>query len=222
MEDRMKNFISEDELDTFDGWLKSQGIDEAALGPDQVATWRELFEEARQSALASRKVGLMKLHPAPGVYRYAVALREGADLWLAIWAQRSRKGEFFVMIPRGERAWDPHTSYHLDGTLHMKSYGSKFGPPQKRQSLKGSFRGTEHLGAYGGYGPKRVGAICDPEVFAGVIEVAPGVLGPRHGTVVLDLVEPGQQPMSWPFTHLDAQKTFHDTVPNIVIRVSRS
>src|SRR2546427_12928631 len=99
------------------------------------------------------------------------------------WVRRSRKGEFFVMVPRGDRDWDVHTSYHLDGTLHMKSHDRKVLSFQ-RQPLTGIFRGTEHLGADGGFGPKSVGAICDPSAFSGIVEVAPGVLGPRDGRIM--------------------------------------
>jgi hypothetical protein len=165
-------FVSEDDLSAFEGWLKFQAAENAT--PEERAALRKLFDEI--SIAPNSKVGLMKLRPIPGEFRYAVAVREGSDLWLTLWVRRNRKGEFFVMIPRGDRGWDPHTSYHLDGTLHMKSYERKFGPPQKRQTLSGPFRGAEHLGAYGGHGPKGVGAICDPSAFSGVVEVPSGVL----------------------------------------------
>ncbi len=139
--------------------------------------WRCLFEEARQRSATSPKVGLMKFQPVPGEHRYAVAVRDGADLWLTLWVRRSRKGDFFIMLPSGDRDWDPHTSYHLDGTLHMKSHDRKIFPPQKRQPLTGAFRGSEHLGVYYGHAPKSVGAICDPRAFSGVVEVAPGMWG---------------------------------------------
>jgi len=161
----------------------------------------------------------MKLRMVPGEYRYAVAFREGADLWLTLWVRRSPKGEFFVMIPRGDRGWNPHASYHLDGTFHSKTFNDKkMGPPQKRQPLTGKFRGTEHLGAYGGHIPKAVGGICDPTAFSGTVEVPPGVLGPRHGMVVVDLIEPGCEPLSW-FTHVVRQEVFRDFVPWLVIRI---
>ena len=96
--------------------------------------WRRLFEEARQRSATSHKVGVMKLQPVPGEHRYAVAVQEGADLWLTLWVRRSRKGEFFIMLPRGDRDWDPHTSYHLDGTLHMKSHDHKVLTLQRRQT----------------------------------------------------------------------------------------
>jgi len=180
---------------------------------------RGLFDEARERSLASPKVGLMQLPPAvPSEHRYAVAVREGSDLWLTLWVRRSRKGEFFVMIPRADQDWDPHTSYHLDGTLHSKSYDRKFGLP-KRQPLTGAFCGTEHLGMYMWHRPKGVGAVCNPTDFSGVVEVAPGVLGPRHGNVIVDLVEPGCEPMSF-FNPIIRQEVFRDILPWIVIRIS--
>jgi hypothetical protein len=165
----VQDFIGEDDLATFETWLRYQAVDAATATPDELRS------------LATPKVGLMKLLPVPGEHRYAVAVRDGTDLWLTLWVRRSRKGEFFVMIPRSDGDWDPHTSYHRDGTFHPKSFGAKVIPPQKRQPLTGTFRGTGHLGAYHGHSPKGVGAICDPTAFSGVVEVAPGVLGPRDG-----------------------------------------
>ena len=209
--------IREDDLATFEGWLRYQAIDAATATPEELENWRSIFDEVRESAAAIPKVGRMKLRPlVPDEHRYAVAVREGSDLWLTLWVRRSPKPEFFVFMPRGDRGWDPHASYHCNGTLHQKSFGHKFGS-QKRQCLTGAFRGTEHLGEYMGHGPKGVGAICDPIDFSGVVEVAPGVLGPRSGSIVVDLVEPGCAPLAWP--NVLQQEVFQDTVPWIVIRV---
>ena len=214
----MQEFISEDDLSTFEGWLKSQAIDAATAAPEELENWRSIFDEVRGSAAAIPKVGLMKLRPlVPDEHRYAVVVREGSDLWLTLWVRRSPKPEFFVFMPRSDRGWDPHASYHRNGTLHQKSFGHKFGS-QKRQCLTGAFRGTEHLGAYMGHGPKGAGAICDPIDFSGVVEVAPGVLGPRSGSIVVDLVEPGWQPLAWP-ANVVQQQVFRDTVPWVVITV---
>lgn len=208
---------NEDDFDNFETWLaRSQGIDLAALSPDEVAMWRGYYDEARQRSLA--KVGLMNLRPIQGEHLYAVAVREDGDLWLTLWIRRSRRGEFFVMVPRGDSGWDPHTSYHLDGSMHSKSYGHKFRSPQKQQPWSGVFRGTAHLGAHGGHGPKRVGAVCDPTAFSGIVELAPGVLGPRDGTVLVDLIEPGCEPISWP-AQIVRQEVFRDALPWVVIRI---
>jgi hypothetical protein len=154
--------ISEDDLATFEGWLRYQGIDAATLAPEELENWRSIFDEVRENAAALPKVRRMKLRPlVPDKHRYAVAVREGSDLWLMLWVRRSPKPDFCVFMPRGDRGWNPHASYHRNGTLHQKSSDHKFGS-QKRQCLTGAFRGTEHLGAYMGYSPKGVGAICDP------------------------------------------------------------
>jgi hypothetical protein len=72
------------------------------------------------------------------------------------------------------------------------------------------------MGAYQGHGPKGVGAVCDPSLFSGVVEVAPGNLGPRDGFVAVDPVEPGQQPSELtPLHQVVEQKVFDDSVPNI-------
>jgi ribosomal protein L30 len=209
-------FISEDDLGTFEGWLKYQAVDAATTTPDELAMWRDLFDEGRKRSLASPKVGLMKLKA--GEHRYAVAFRDGSNLWLTLWVKRSPKGEFFVMMPRNNRDWDIHNSYHLDGTKHMKGHGRKTLWPKKGQPLTGTFRGTEHLGGFGGHGPKSVGAVCDPKDFSGVMEVPPGVLGPRNGTVIVDIVEPNCDPISWP--NVVRQEIFRDTVPWVVIRIA--
>ncbi len=218
----MNEFISEDDLRTFEGWLRYQAVDASTMAAEELAMWRRHFEEASQRSATSPKVGLMKLQPVPGEHRYAVAVEEDAHLWLTLWVRRSRKGEFFVMLPRGDRDWDVHTSYHLDGTLHMKSHDRRVLPPQRRQSLMGPFRGTEHLGAYYGHGPKSVGAICDPTAFSEVVKLAPNVLGPKHGGVTVDLVEPGQDPTMFPWARIVTRQTFRDVTPWVVITVGLS
>ena len=82
-------FISEDDLETFDGFLRYHVIDPSVTSPDELQKWRELFDEARQRIAASPKVGRMKFKFDPDEYRYAVAVRGGSKLWLALWVKRS-------------------------------------------------------------------------------------------------------------------------------------
>jgi len=187
------DFISEDDLRTLEGWLKYQGVDPATITPGEQKMWQDYFEEARRLSDANPKVGLMKLQPVPGEQKYAVAIKDESDLWLTMWVRcSSRKGEIFIMYPRRDREWDAHASYHWDGTLHQKSHGTVV-HSQKRQPLTAAFRGSEHIGAYKGHGT-RTGAVCDPQVFDGVVKVEPRILGPIHGSVAFDLVEPGYEP----------------------------
>jgi hypothetical protein len=208
----MEGFVSEDDAKTFEGWMKYQCLDLAALTWPEQEVWRRHFDESMKRCAANPRVGLMKLQPIAGEYRYAVAVQERGDLWLVLWVRRTTKGEFFVMVPRGERDWDPHTSYHLDGTIHSKSYGRKV-VHRKGQPLRGDFKGIERLGVHLGYSPKGVGAICDPAAYSGVITVDPGILGPCHGRVAVDLVGPECPPPEV------RQQVFGDFVPSVVITV---
>jgi hypothetical protein len=156
----MDDFISEDDLLTFEGFLKYQAV-LATSTPEELELWRGLFDEATRRRESSPKVGLMKFQAVLGEQKYAVALRDGSELWLTMWVRCSRKGEIFMMYPRGDRDWDAHASYHLNGTFHQKSFGFK-GLSQKRQPLTAAFRGSEHLGLYKGHG-KSSGAVCDPK-----------------------------------------------------------
>jgi len=205
-ENVVQRFISEDDLETFDGWLRYQGID-AVTTPEELEKWRCIFDEVQKRRSSIAKVGQMKLRSASGEHRYAVAVREGADLWLALWVRRSPKGEFFVLLPRADCS-DVHASYHLEGTVHVKSDGGKALRPQKRQPLTGAFYGTENLVTFAGYGPKSVGAICDPTAFSGVVEIPSGILGPRHGQITVDLVEPDCQPAPVPWITVARREIF--------------
>lgn len=164
----------------------------------------------------------MKLKPlGQGEVRYAVAVREGADLWLTLWVRRSPKGEFFVFVPRTDnRAWDAHASYHLKGTFHSKSFRHKARLP-KKQPLTSAFHGTEQMGRFAGYFPKSIRVACDPSAFSRVVEVAPGVLECDRGCVTVDLVEPGCEPIP-EISPIVQREVFRDTVPWIVITIERN
>lgn len=216
----MDEFISEDDLKTFGGWLRYQAVNKALLAKDELATWQVMFEDARQRSVANPQVGLMKLTPVPGEFKYAVAVREGADLWLVLWVRCNRKGEFFVLKTMNDRDWNPHTSYHIDGSLHHKSWDRKVLPPQKRQPLIGPFRGCEPLLQYTGYTPKAVGAVCDPTAFTGVVEIPSGILGPKDGSIGVDLVEPGAKPLDYSTgAEIVSQSVFREVAPNVVITI---
>jgi hypothetical protein len=133
--------------------------------------------------------------------------------------RRSPKGEFFVFVPRIDPREDIHTSYHLDGRVHLKSEGERVFRPDQRQALTGLFRGIESLGMFKGFGPKSIGAICDPTAFSGVVELGPDILGPREGQISVALVEPGYQPL--PVGTFVEQKVFTETAPWVMITVEQ-
>jgi hypothetical protein len=91
----VQEFTSEDDLRTFEGWLRYQGVEVATSAPQELEMWQSLFDEARKRSSAMSKVGLMKLQPVPGEHRYGVAVREGSDLWLTLWVRRLAEGRVF-------------------------------------------------------------------------------------------------------------------------------
>ena len=103
-----------------------------------------------------------------------------------------------LLVINGTAVPGSGTSYAAghEATTHAKSYGQKF--LSKRQPLTGTFKGAEPLGTYAGLAPKSEGAVCDDTLFTGVVGIPPGWLGPRHGAVTVDLLEPGQEPREHP------------------------
>jgi hypothetical protein len=141
------DFISEDDLNTFEGYLRLQAVDPSTTALDVLAMYRQSFDEAMAIRATTPKLGAMKFKPVAGEYRYAVAMREGADLWLTTWVRCAPKGDVYVLIPRNDPDWNPHTSYHRDGTFHSKSFDRKMLAGQKRQPLGPSFRGCVNTSA---------------------------------------------------------------------------
>ncbi len=213
----MQKFINEDALSTFEGWLAFQNFDVSS--PDELDSLREVYADLHAASEALPKFGRMKLRPMePGEYRYAVALREGANLWLNLWVRRSPKSEFFVMIPRNQKDIDLHASYHASGTLHVKIEGRKQLTINVQRPDQ-NFQGNQPLFTFSGYSPKRIGAVCDPTDFSDVIE-EPGVLGPHNGQITIDLVEPNTEPPSIPWVQVVRRKTYRDSSPWVVITVA--
>jgi hypothetical protein len=217
----MSDFTSEDDLDTFDGYLRYQGIDPKSAAPEVLEQFRTVFEEAKAKRAATPPMGEIFKPKATGAkqgeFKIAVAVRDGEQLLLAMTVRRDHKGDVYVIYPRQER--NPHASYHRDGTFHHKSDNHAMMSKQ-RQPLTSAFKGCEHMGMFLGHGPKTTGAICNPANFSEVIEIAPGILGPRDGYVAVDLVGPGCDPSELfnPVTHA---QVFKDSIPWIVVRVGK-
>lgn len=202
----------------FSTWLKEvQAMDASTFTPEQLAFWESMHRDAmaRGEAWRAQRAPARSLRSKDR--RCAIAIEDDTGLGLTFWIKRSAKGEVFLMYPR-EPDFDPHTSYHLDGTCHSKSYGAA-NFARKRQPLGPNFKGTEHLGMFAGHGagPR----IEDPESFDHILIAPPGSLTGRSGSVFVDLVEPGQQPASHHLEgrHVVAQVVHDDDAPWIVVSI---
>ena len=119
---------------TFEAFLKLQQIDPQALPAEAEVVFRREYERAKAEA-GKHDVRYMSSKPCQaGQFRYAVAIEDGATLWLTLWVKRNSRGESFILYPRGNGSWNPHASYHRDGTYHQKSHNLK-SMVQKRQPL---------------------------------------------------------------------------------------
>ena len=100
-----------------------------------------------------------------------------------------------LSVPIRSDVENPHTSYHVDGRFHSKSFDDRARTRKRSSFQPGAFRGTVQLGNYMGHDPLKEGKICDPADFTGTVEVPSGILGLTKGNVIVDLVEPGREPL---------------------------
>jgi hypothetical protein len=113
---------------------------------------------------------------------FAVAVRDGDDLFLWIRIRRANTGDIYYMFPTGRtgsewKRWDPHGSLHKDGHFHHKSFERKIFPEQ-RQKPDSDFKGTEQLVTrpIASDEPRAFNVPCDPAKFSEVMEVPVGLL----------------------------------------------
>lgn len=149
---------------------------------------------------------------------YAVAIRDGNDLWLLARIRRTGINVYFLM-QRDTPDWDPHASYHQSGTSQVRSYDWTYFKTQK-QRPDASFRGVATVFAMGiAVGEEALHKTpCDAGKFDDVFEIPieQFVPGEPH-TLVADIVEPGMVAAPGPWQHIVTQKTFKDAVPWILV-----
>ena len=204
---------------TYEEWLRDvQAVDIEKLGENEHVFWRQRYDEAMRRGKAWREQPAPSRRSGQRGRRYAVVIEDDAGLGLTFWIKRSARGAVFLFYPR-ESSMDPHASYHLDGTYHNKIYGMKT-DSQQRQPLDGGFRGSEHLGMFGGHGagPR----MRDLSHFDDVIVAPPDSLSGRSGRVLVDLVEPGQSPAPHHREGLSIveERVYQDASPWIVVAIA--
>jgi len=154
---------------------------------------------------------------------YAVAIRDDVGLWLLCRIRRSSRGDVYVLFPRDEPGWDPHASYHRDGTRHVRSHGGRY-LTEQRQRPDASFRGTESVFALAIQPgePAMFKTPCDAAKFADVLAIPRQDLPlDEHHTLAVDLVEPGNDASPLPWRAMVLQRSFRDTVPWILVTLGR-
>ena|SRR2546422_3230005 len=155
--------------------------------------------------------------------RFAVAVRDGGDLWLFLSLMRDRKGNVYVFWPRDEPDWNPHASHHASGRAHQKSFGKAF-ISRIRQKPDAAFSGTEQIVTTPVYlsGVRANHKPCRKVKYGGgVFEIGAGEISPMMNdcrtAVAIDLVSPGAPALVQPWSEVVRQHVFTDAVPHILI-----
>jgi hypothetical protein len=161
---------------------------------------------------------------------FAVAVRDGGDLFLWIRIRRATLGDIYYAFPTGRsgrdwQKWNPHGSHHKDGRSHHKSFNKKIfaAPRQKPDSdFEGSY--TWITRPIATHEPRAFGVICDPAKFSEVMEVPASILSSKtyETHISIDLTEPGGPPILTALGEVVAQRAFSDASPWIWVSVTNS
>jgi hypothetical protein len=157
---------------------------------------------------------------------FAVAVREGKDLFLWFRIRRAASGELYYMIPTGRteaewKKWDPHGSLHKDGRSHHKSFNQKL-LPKKGQKPDANFKGTEPwiTRPIASGEPRTFGEVCNRSEFSEVMEIPVEMLSPKkYETVIsIDVTEPGGKAiLTTPDRQILKQHLFDDALPHVLV-----
>lgn len=152
---------------------------------------------------------------------YAIAVRDGKELFLFLSICRDQQGNVYVNFPRDyEPDWKPHSSFHASGQHHQKSFGRKEFV-RHRQKPDVNFRGVENVVTTGiaSDEPRALNIPCQSASFEGVFEILLSDLRPeKYRTLVsVDVSEPHGNPIITPGANVIRQAVFRDTVPWILV-----
>ena len=154
---------------------------------------------------------------------HAIAVRDAQGLHLVARVARRPSGIYYL-IPRDAKAfqidsdenWDPHVSYHADGSHHIKSFGQLALTRMKRQALNSTFSGAEPLFAQS-FQPgdlHNLPTLSNASSFVDVFEIPVDRLrASDHYTLALDLLEPGAGRLGGPWLEVVLEHSFQDASP---------
>jgi hypothetical protein len=160
---------------------------------------------------------------------FAVAVRDGKDLFLWIRIRRAAAGDIYYMFPSGRegddwKKYNPHGSLHKDGQLHHKGFNKKLSHKHS-QKPDPNFEGSVNFVTrpIASSEPRLFGVICNPAEFDEVMEIPISILSAEtyETSVSIDLTEPnGSSPsLNTSEGRILAQQIFKDSIPWIRVSV---
>lgn len=207
---------------TFDEWLEYQKVNPALLSSEELREWRSIYEEVRAHQ-SQESVRVTNTGIDHGDSAYAVAVRDGGNLWLCLRIKRSAKGDCYVCFPLAGAHVNPHASYHRDGRVHHKNHNYA-AHVRKKQKPDSSFQGAENIlvTPLSATHARGTNSISRPEQFSDVFEIPiecldSGVTNIGNTFISVDLVEAGGTTLDQPGHAVKLQKRFGGHIPNILV-----
>jgi hypothetical protein len=151
---------------------------------------------------------------------YAVAIRDGNDLFLHSIVRRSRKGDVYFHYAHeqfGPR-WKGHASYHCSGQHHHKSFGQK-ALVRQCQRPDANFRGVANVITtnVSAGDARAIYVPCDPTRFDDLFEIADSDLRSTCFQLSVDLTSGEPIPPPNTKSNLVQQHEFNEFFPHIVV-----
>jgi hypothetical protein len=154
---------------------------------------------------------------------YAIAIKDALGLHLVARVARRPSGIYYL-IPRDAKSfqidsdenWDPHASYHVDGTHHVKSFGQILMTRTKRQPLDNAFSGAEPLFAqsFQSGDLQNLSLLSNASVFADVFAIpADRITSGNQYALAVDLLASGARRFEGPWLEAVLEYTFKDALP---------
>jgi hypothetical protein len=162
---------------------------------------------------------------------FAIVIKDAEGPRLVARVARRALGVYYL-IPRNaedfaieaDENWDPHASYHADGTLHVKSFNALVLTPVKKQPLDRSFSGGEPLFAQS-FQPGELVALpslTDVSRYLNIFEIPRDLVdATEHHTLAVDLLSPGTDRLPGPWQQVVTEHSFTDDVPWIHVTLWR-
>jgi len=156
---------------------------------------------------------------------YAVAVRDGNELFLFLTIARAPAGDVYVNILHGQngpewKPWEPHASYHASGQHHQSSFDRK-GLVFKRQRPDQNFRGAENVVTmpFPASEAHRLNKPCNSADFHSVLEISTNDLAAANTDISIDVAAPNAGAIIRPGAKIIQQIEFKDAVPWILVTV---
>ena len=159
---------------------------------------------------------------------FAVAVRDGSDLFLWLRLKRDIDGDIYYVFPTGRtgkewKKWNPHGSHHASGQRHHKSFNHPFFI-EMRQKPDDNFKGSETMitRPVASHEPRAFDVICNPLDFVEVMEIPIGIISQKtyEATISVDLTEADGPPHVIALGQVVEQRAFTDATPWIWVTVS--